>query len=419
MTRREGGLRYTFEYIQNLTIIYSAVPSSIDPFKPVMTRAHIPSSRFSSEFISPLNLDSGLTTRLHAASFQHSISNCAVLTNSTALGNSVLSSLLSVAEERLASPSEHISSEVGTGHDKVRLTQPGKLYYEEKSFLRLRGDDDDDRGLVSGARLLTELTQSVDAPSVQLFSSSESFSPSTFMGVYTRAGLSTFSGVSQPGGNQDRSSNLRSCSGIKIPSRYLHTVSPAKSKRTNKCVADVLVRLLFSNPAMVHRGGKVGRGVNFQSCVSPSYSCLVSSHATKAETFECNRLYILTPSKSGRVTVYLDPLVSTEDMTAEVLNFLLAQELSVKFWSSFLLRTISCSVVEIGELITSLDGSSKRLSEFITPKKRLKVDPSLTNLAISFPFDPFQSFASGFSFDQLWPQLRDRIFTLSQTVILL
>ena len=81
------------------------------------------------------------------------------------------------------------------------------------------------------------------------------------MGVYTRAGLSTFSGVSQPGGNQDRSSNLRSCSGIKIPSRYLHPISPAKSKRTNKCVADVLVRLLFSNPAMVHRGGKVGRGL--------------------------------------------------------------------------------------------------------------------------------------------------------------
>ena len=57
----------------------------------------------------------------------------------------------------------------------------------------------------------------------------------------------------------------------------------------------------------------------------PSSSSLVSSHATKAETFECNRLYILTPSKSGRVTLYLDPSVSTEDMTAEVLNFLLAQ----------------------------------------------------------------------------------------------
>ena len=164
---------------------------------------------------------------------------------------------------------------------------------------------------------------------------------------------------------------------------------------------------------------KSGSRVNFQSCVSSSSSCLVISHATKAETFECNRFYILTPFKSGRVTVSFNPLVSTEDMTAEVLNFLLAQELSFKFWSSFLLRTISCSVAEIGELITSLDGSLKRLSEFITPKKRLKVEPSLTNLAISFPIDTFQSFASAFSFDQLWPQLRDRIFTLSQVVIIL
>ena len=191
-------------------------------------------------------------------------------------------------------------------------------------FLRLRDDEDEDRGLVAGSGLLTELTQSMDAPSMPLLSGSDSFSPSVFMRVDTRVGLSTFGGVNQPGVTQDRSSNLRSRSEIKIPSRYLQQVTPAKSKWMGKRVADVLVRVLFANPSMTHCGGKVGRGVNFQACVAPASSCLVSSHASKVEIFESNRLYILTPSKAGKVTVYLDPSVPTEDMTDEVINFLLA-----------------------------------------------------------------------------------------------
>ena len=167
----------------------------------------------------------------------------------------------------------------------------------------------------------------------------------------------------------------------------------------SKCVADMLVKLLFSNPSITHCGGKVGRGVNFQSCVDSASSCLVSSHATKTETFESNRLYILTPSKSGKLTVNLDPSISTEDMTAEVINFLLAQELSVNFWPSPLPRTVSCNVMEIGKLIVSLDGSSKRLSEFIIPKKKLKVGPSLKNLAFAFPVDVFHNSASGATFE--------------------
>ena len=98
-----------------------------------------------------------------------------------------------------------------------------------------------------------ELTQSVDVPLVPLISNLDSFSPSAFMSVDTRVGLSTFGGVSQPGVTQDRSSNLR----------YLYPVTPAKSKRMSKRVADVLVRLVISNPFVIHCGGKVGRGVNF------------------------------------------------------------------------------------------------------------------------------------------------------------
>ena len=161
----------------------------------------------------------------------------------------------------------------------------------------------------------------------------------------------------------------------------------------------------------------MGCGVNIQTCVAPAPACLVSSRPTKAETFEGNRLYILTPSKSGRVTVYLDPSVSTTDMSTEALNFLLAQEFPVNFWLFFLPRTVSCTVKEIEKLIMSLVGSSKRLADFITPKKKLKVDPSLCNLALSFPVDVFgQISTSGSSFNKLWPQLRDKMFTLPQAV---
>ena len=109
----------------------------------------------------------------------------------------------------------------------------------------------------------------MDVPSVPLISSSDSFSPSVFMSVDTQVGLSTFGGVSQPGVTQDRSSSLRSRSVIKIPSRYLHPVTPAKSKRMSKRVADVLVRLVISNPYVIHCGGKVGRGVNSSLALLP------------------------------------------------------------------------------------------------------------------------------------------------------
>ena len=66
-----------------------------------------------------------------------------------------------------------------------------------------------------------------------------------------------------------------------------------------------------------------------------------------------------------------------------------------------------------------MNSSSKRLGEFITQKKKLKVDSNLSNLAFSIPIDVFQSSKSGSSFDELWPQLRDTILTLSQAVVLL
>ena len=47
------------------------------------------------------------------------------------------------------------------------------------------------------------------------------------------------------------------------------------------------------------------------------------------------------------------------------------------------------------------------------------MDPSLKNLEFAFPFDVFQNSASGATFEQLWSQLRDRILTLSQAIVLL
>ena len=160
---------------------------------------------------------------------------------------------------------------------------------------------------------------------------SESVSPSEFINGDTRTGVSTFGGVSQFGDTQGRAMNIRSRSTISIPSRCLNPVTPPKSKRINKRVVDALVRLFLTDTSIIHCGGKVGRGENIQACVAPASSYLVSSRVTKAEIFECNRLYIRTSSKSERVTIYLDPSVSTEDMSNEAVNFLLTQEFPVKF----------------------------------------------------------------------------------------
>ena len=84
-------------------------------------------------------------------------------------------------------------------------------------------------------------------------------------------------------------------------------------------------------------------------------------------------MFVRTPAKSGWITIYLDHSISVEDMTDAAINLLLSQESPVKFWSSLLSRTVSCDIAEIDELITSLDGSSKRRGDFITPKKKLKV----------------------------------------------
>ena len=70
--------------------------------------------------------------------------------------------------------------------------------------------------------------------------------------------MSTFGGVTKFGDTQDRHLNLRSRSSISIPSRYLNPVTPTKSKQVNTRVADVLVRLFFSDPSAIHCGGSRG-----------------------------------------------------------------------------------------------------------------------------------------------------------------
>ena len=223
--------------------------------------------------------------------------------------------------------------------------------------------------------MFDELIQGSNAPSVLLLSSSESFSPSTFMNIDTRGRASTFGGVDQFSDN--RPMTLRSRLDISIPGRYVHPMTPAKVKKVSKRVATVCVRLFLADLNVgleYYCGGKVGRGSNMQACVALASTCLVSSHVAKDETFKVKRLYIGTPAKSGRFTIYLDTSVAVDSITDAIVNFILALEFSVKFWSSLLPRVLSCNIVEVQELIASLDGSSKRKSEFITPKKKLKVD---------------------------------------------
>ena len=85
-----------------------------------------------------------------------------------------------------------------------------------------------------------------------------------------------------------------------------------------------------------------------------------------------------------------------------VVNFLLSLEFPLMFWSSILPRVVSCDIKEIEEFIASLDGFSKRRGDFITPKKKLKVDGGIANLDFSFPVDVFKgSNSSNASFDSL------------------
>ena len=241
------------------------------------------------------------------------------------------------------------------------------------------------------------------------------------MNIDTRERVSTFGGVDQFSDN--RPMTLRSRSDIPVPGRYIHPITPARVKNGSKRVADVCVRLLLAdlNVGLDHYcGGKVGRGSNMQACVALASTCLISSHAAKAEIFKVKRLFIMTPAKSGRVTIYLDPSVAVESITGAMVNFLLALEFPVKFWSSFLPRVLSCSIVEVQELIASLDSSSKKRSEFIIPKKKLKVDVGIANLAFIFFVNVFKiSDSSQATFESMWPQLRDRIVTLSHVVVLL
>ena len=164
----------------------------------------------------------------------------------------------------------------------------------------------------------------------------------------------------------------------------------------------------------------MGKGSNMQVCVAASSACHVTSHATKEDSFEGDHLFIRTPVKAGRTTIYLDSSVSVETMSKAAVNYLLSLEIPVKFWSSLLPRVVSCDIKEIEELVVSLDGSSKRREDFTTPRKKLKVDGGVSNIAFAFPVDVFKGNESRDApFESLWPQLRDRILTLSQAVVLL
>ena len=235
---------------------------------------------------------------------------------------------------------------------------------------------------------MEELIQTKGTPSVPSLSGSESFYPMAFMSDNTRGGVSTIGGENQFG--NARQISIRSRSSISIPSRFVQPVTPVKTKRVSKRAADYLVKLFYADSTDENYGGKVERGSNVQTCVVLACSSLVSSHATKAETFEANRLYVRTTAKSGRTIIYLDPSILTEIMTDASVIFLLSIEFTVKFWSSLLPRTVMCDIVKIEELIDSLNGSSTRRGDFLTPKKKMKVDSGLFNLSLSFLVDAFK-----------------------------
>ena len=341
-------MKFTFDvnpviYSKADFIIFIVSSFQLLPFSPVMTLLSSPSSRSSSDTPSPLDLDADLTTRLQAASRQPPATNCAVLPNSEALGIGVPVHLPSLADEGLLSFTERASSEVvGGGHDTRQLSQqPGKSKNEYPIFPSVKGGRDP--SFVSVAGLFDELVPSNDVPSAPLLPSVNlvPFSPSVFMIVDTRGGGATFGGVSTLGIGLPMT--LRSRANRTLPKRYIHPVTPAQVKRGGRRSTDVLVRLFLSSSSasVDYCGGEVGRRPNVQACVATFASCLVSSHATKAETFEPGHLYIRISTKAGRLTVYLDPSVSVSVKSNASVGFLLSQEFSVQSWSSLLPRIAS------------------------------------------------------------------------------
>ena len=245
--------------------------------------------------------------------------------------------LPSLAEEGLVSFSERVSSEVvGGGRDTGQLLQlPGKSKNEEQFFPVVKGGGYP--SLVSGSGLLSELVLSKGESSAPLLPSSNAvhFFPSVFMNVDTRGWYTAFGGVSNL--RNDIPMTLRSRSDLTLPKRYVYPATPAKVKRGGKCQVEFLVRLFLtsSSTGIRYCCGRVDRRPNVQACIATS-ACLVSSQATKAGTFEPGHLYIRTPPKTTRQTVYLDPSVPVSSLTEASVGFLLVQEFSVKFWSSLL-----------------------------------------------------------------------------------
>ena len=89
-----------------------------------MTRLPSRPSLSSSEASSPLNLDSGLTARLQAASFQPLATDCTVLLDSEFLRVGVPFLLSSSTEEELVSFTDSVNYEVvGDGYDTGQLLQ--------------------------------------------------------------------------------------------------------------------------------------------------------------------------------------------------------------------------------------------------------------------------------------------------------
>ena len=205
-----------------------------------------------------------------------------------------------------------------------------------------------------------------------MLSGSESFSPSAFMNLDTRGALPTFGGVNQY--SETRPMNLRSRADLSVLGRYIHPTTPAKTKRGSKRVGDIRVKLFLSDNVGLnfYCGDKVGKGSNMQACVATSSACHVTSHATKAESFEGDRIFIRTPVKAGRTTIYLDPSVSVETMSKAAVTYLLSLEFPVKFWSSLLPHVVSCDIKEIEEHLnfqSSFGLLSSLISCLVTSRK--------------------------------------------------
>ena len=204
---------------------------------------------------------------------------------------------------------------------------------------------------------------------------------------------------------------LRDCSVISVPSRFIRTPSVKRETRrvTVKWDMDPQVKL-----CMQTRSGGIVGFAKIHACVDEG--CNMKKHAIKEHQLLTDRIHIRN-SQVGGVGVYLHPSVVIHEVNEDFLRSLLTQERTVDAWSSLLSRlpSLDKESKDQSKLVESIDQFSLRDNFLIPHMKQKKVVKSLSDNKVDFDFNDevFADTADPSSFVSSWSSLLERLELLS------